>query len=107
MAEDEKEPINSELLQRIFKRSCRRLQMLAAEGEAELLEIIHRKAEALQDCGKEKDLEVTFSHTIKVNFSKCTQEDKLGGTIKVGLQLKGGFDDPDQGELFGEEEEGD
>ena len=90
--------VNSDLLQKIFRRSSDRLRTLAAEGEEELLQIIHRKAEAAQDAGKDK-LEVTFTHTIKVNFSKGTQVDTLGGTMKVALQLEGKLDDPDQPEL--------
>jgi hypothetical protein len=102
---DEKLPINSELLQRIFKRSSRRLLTLAVEGEAELLEMIHRKAELMQDAEKD-NLEVTFTHTIKVNFTKDTQEDRLGGNIKVVLSRKGNLQEDDQEELdfYGGEE---
>ena len=99
------EKVSNELLQKIFKRSSRRLVTLAVEGEDELLAIIHRKAEAMQDAGKDK-LVVTFTHQIKVDFSKGTQTDTLGGNIKVSLVMDGALDDPDKGELpLGEEEE--
>lgn len=98
MAEEKKPEISSELLQKIFKRSSRRLLTLAAEGEAELLEVIHRKADAAQDEGKDK-LTVTFTHTITVDFVKDTQEDKLSGNIKVGMKLKGKLHDEDQDEF--------
>jgi len=100
----DKEKVSSELLQQIFKRSSRRLVTLAVEGEEELLSIIHRKAEAMQDAGKDK-LVVTFTHQIKVDFTKGQQTDTLGGNIKVALVIDGTLDDPAQGELFGEEEE--
>ena len=106
MAEEKKKlVIDSEMLQRIFKRSARRLMMLAAEGEAELLEVIHRKAAAQQDEGKEQ-LVVTFSHSITVDFGKNTQEDKLGGNIKVGMKVKADLDDTDEDlpGLWGNEE---
>lgn len=97
MAEEEKKKavIDSEMLQRIFKRSARRLLALAAEGEEELLEVIHRKAAAQQDEGKEK-LVVTFSHSITVDFGKNTQEDKLGGSIKVGMKMKADLNDEEE-----------
>lgn len=98
-----KEKVSSELLQRILAKSAKRLVALGVEGEDDLLEIIHRKAEAMQEAGKEK-LVVSFTHTIKVDFSKGTQTDTLGGSMKVALVLEGGIDDPDQGKLFGEED---
>jgi hypothetical protein len=99
-----KEKIGTELLEKIFKKSAKRLVVLATEGEDDLLQMIHRKADAAQDAKKEK-LIVTFTHTIKVDFSKGTQVDTLGGSMRVALSMEGGLDDPDQGELFEEEEE--
>lgn len=91
-------PVTNEALQKIFKKSAARLLVLAAEGEDDLLQMIHRKAEASQEAGKDK-LEITFTHTIKVDFTKGIQTDKLGGNIKVCLCLEGSLDDPDQEEL--------
>lgn len=96
--------VSSEALAKIFRRSSRRLLTLSVEGEDELLEMIHRKAAASQDAGKDK-LEVTFTHTIKVNFTKGTQTDTLGGSMKVSLRVEGNMDDPDQTEFWGGEED--
>ena len=105
MATDQetKAKYSPELLRKIFKRSAYRLIELAEEGSDELLELIHKKALAAQDEGKQK-LVVSFSHTIKVDFGKNTQEDTLGGSTRLKLVLSGNLDDEVQGELFGEEE---
>ena len=95
-----------ELLRKIFKRSALRLVELAEEGSDELLEMIHKQALAAQDAGKQK-LVVSFSHAIKVDFGKNTQEDTLGGSTRLKLALSGNLDDELQGELFGEEQESD
>jgi hypothetical protein len=95
--------VTPEILRRIFARAARRLVELAEEGSDELLEIIHKKAAQMQ-AEKKEGLVVSFGHTIKVDFGKNTQEDTLGGTMRLKLSLKGDLDDPDQAELFGEEE---
>ena len=99
-----KEKYNAPLLRKIFRRSARRLIELAEEGSDELLELIHKKALAAQD-EKKESLVVSFSHTIKVDFGKDTQEDTLGGSVRLKLAMKGCLSDEEQGELFGEEEE--
>ena len=95
------EKVSPEILRGIFARAAARLVVLAEEGSDELLELIHKKAAQAQD-EKKESLVVSFSHTIKVDFGKNTQEDTLGGSTRLRISLKGGLDDPDQPELFGE-----
>jgi hypothetical protein len=97
------EKVTPEILRRIFARAAKRLVELAEEGSDELLEMIHKKAAQAQD-EKKESLVVSFGHTIKVDFGKNTQEDTLGGTMRLKLSLKGDLDDPDQPELFGDDD---
>lgn len=95
----EQEKVTPDILRQIFRRSARRLIELAEEGSDELLEMIHKKAKAAQD-EKKESLVVSFSHSIKVDFGKNTQEDTLGGSTRLKLAMKGDLDEPDQGLLF-------
>jgi hypothetical protein len=95
-------PIEAEALQRIFKASARRLLALAVEGEEDLLRVVYAKAEAAQEKNSEK-LKVVFSHRIEIDFTKGKVRDTLGAPLRVELVREGELDDPDQGQLFGEE----
>ena len=97
----QQEKVSPEILRHIFARAAKRLVELAEEGSEELLEMIHKKAAQAQD-DKKESLVVSFSHSIKVDFGKNTQEDTLGGSTRLKLALKGDLDDPEQPELFGE-----
>jgi hypothetical protein len=100
--------ITNERLEEIFKRSAARLRSLGVEGEEEVLEMIHKRAEELQDAGGNKKLVVKLTHSIEIDFTNNKQTDRLGFSRKVKLERAGDMDDPDQDEMdFGDESEPD
>lgn len=92
-------------LEKVWAKSAKRIIALGAEGEEAFLDVIRRKIEEAQDGEKEK-LSITFTHTIKLDFGKSKQTDTLGTSLKLKLQVSGEINDPNQDEMFGDEELG-
>ncbi len=98
--------MNAEKIEAIATRSARNLKRLIVEMQDDIAAAASAAAEQAEIDEKES-VKITLSHSIVLDLSKNTQEDKLGVSVKRTSSLVGFMPDPNQPELplDGEEDE--
>lgn len=90
--------MDSEKLQMIAALSAKRLPILIAEAEEEIMEAIARVTAEAQHHDKEK-LVFKLTHSIELDLGKSKQRDGISFGVRVKHQVAGALPDPSNPEL--------
>lgn len=95
--------MTTEQLDSLAQQLAANLPTLIGDLRDEILEAAAVALEAAQEEGKEA-ASVTLSHSIKMNLAKPTFEESLAVSVRHKHSMVGEIPDPNQPELFKEEE---
>lgn len=90
--------MNNEKLEAIKQASLENLNVLFDEMENDIEAAIIATTEQAEADGKES-VKITLSHSIIIDLSKNTQDDKLSVSVKHTANICGQIADPNQPEL--------